>query len=622
MPPSPLCLVADGGGPFNPTLNGLNITPGDTVSVQLESPAGVASWYLQCGLTIGTPPVVVPGSGTDELGTPPTLVGVNPTTGLVTAPTTTVTFTFPASTGRALLFSSTVTGTFGQITTTFALFSPTGGGYRVGPSGLTKEGSNSFGWASIVNPAIRNIGSGGGVATVAGVSPVVITGTSTNPIVNLQLPSQTQGDILYFNGTNWVRLPAGTSGEFLETLGPGFNPVWAPAAGGGFSDNSSAQRTRQEPWLRRNEYTSSGEGGTGQIFLSSLSGIVTPLKDGIPGGKTGVGIAVLGDKVYFVGKDNSGNTGALYGVDLFGRTGLSANPTGPIHRYQSPGSVYDAPTDFFGIRAMNSTETTTDDYLFGIFPDASFVHLGIVGGAAPYPTYLTTYNVATPTVPVRACFYGSTITAFSNTLTFFFSGSDGNIYSVTGTGGTITNVYTTGDAPGAMFVSDAGDLWVVYTTSGTLARFSVTFTGPVPTLVLLNTYSTTGPWGSSLTAMVDMISDGRFAWILDSAAYTSGGIAGFDLQSGALVKGFQTPAIVVGGNINRLVWDGTALYYTSGNSGNSIWRVHPETGAALFAASTGVDAVSRGVVVDDSGTIIVANYFSAAGMNLTLALRP
>jgi hypothetical protein len=35
-----------------------------------------------------------------------------------------------------------------------------------------------------------------------------------------------QGDILYFNGTSWARLPAGTSGQFLKSFGSGANPAW------------------------------------------------------------------------------------------------------------------------------------------------------------------------------------------------------------------------------------------------------------------------------------------------------------------------------------------------------------------------------------------------------------
>ncbi len=40
----------------------------------------------------------------------------------------------------------------------------------------------------------------------------------------------TQGDVLYFNGTDWVALSVGISGYFLKTQGAGANPIWASAA--------------------------------------------------------------------------------------------------------------------------------------------------------------------------------------------------------------------------------------------------------------------------------------------------------------------------------------------------------------------------------------------------------
>ena len=43
---------------------------------------------------------------------------------------------------------------------------------------------------------------------------------------DLAISGQAQGDILYFNGTNWVRLPAGTAGKVLKTGGPSANPSW------------------------------------------------------------------------------------------------------------------------------------------------------------------------------------------------------------------------------------------------------------------------------------------------------------------------------------------------------------------------------------------------------------
>jgi len=47
----------------------------------------------------------------------------------------------------------------------------------------------------------------------------------------IDLASAAQGDVLYHNGTSYVRLGAGTSGQFLQTTGAGANPVWASAGG-------------------------------------------------------------------------------------------------------------------------------------------------------------------------------------------------------------------------------------------------------------------------------------------------------------------------------------------------------------------------------------------------------
>ena len=45
----------------------------------------------------------------------------------------------------------------------------------------------------------------------------------------------TQGDILYRDGSGLQRLPAGTSGQYLETKGSGQNPVWSNVSTGAYS---------------------------------------------------------------------------------------------------------------------------------------------------------------------------------------------------------------------------------------------------------------------------------------------------------------------------------------------------------------------------------------------------
>ena len=46
---------------------------------------------------------------------------------------------------------------------------------------------------------------------------------------DLSITSEVQGDVIYFDGTHWVRLPAGISGQFLQTNGASSNPAWATA---------------------------------------------------------------------------------------------------------------------------------------------------------------------------------------------------------------------------------------------------------------------------------------------------------------------------------------------------------------------------------------------------------
>ena len=48
----------------------------------------------------------------------------------------------------------------------------------------------------------------------------------------IDLASAAQGDVLYHNGTSYVRLAPGTSGQYLQTAGAGANPAWASVVGG------------------------------------------------------------------------------------------------------------------------------------------------------------------------------------------------------------------------------------------------------------------------------------------------------------------------------------------------------------------------------------------------------
>ncbi len=72
------------------------------------------------------------------------------------------------------------------------------------------------------------VGNASNVATNVAVSgDATISNTGAVSVVDLTIASQATGDILYFNGTNWVRLPIGTAGQTLTVNGGATAPVWA-----------------------------------------------------------------------------------------------------------------------------------------------------------------------------------------------------------------------------------------------------------------------------------------------------------------------------------------------------------------------------------------------------------
>jgi hypothetical protein len=152
---SAACTVKDGGGSPVVTTNGVNITPANTITIQLAALSGVDIWTL----------TIV---GMDEVTAAPT-VSINYTT-------KTATFTAPAS-GAAIRFQSSATSQNGihpttgrtgyTVTETFCVYTLTGG-KRVAALGETFEGDADFGWTTKVNDIIRTGGGGGSTPSGTG----------------------------------------------------------------------------------------------------------------------------------------------------------------------------------------------------------------------------------------------------------------------------------------------------------------------------------------------------------------------------------------------------------------------------------------------------------------------
>lgn len=98
-----------------------------------------------------------------------------------------------------------------------------------------------------------------------------------------------QGDVLYYNGTAWVRLGAGTSGQFLKTNGAGANPAWAT-----LSDSFGSQLLH----VRDEKANNTGAGGVSTSwFKRTLNTIMT---NEISGASLSSSVITLPSGTYYI----------------------------------------------------------------------------------------------------------------------------------------------------------------------------------------------------------------------------------------------------------------------------------------------------------------------------------
>lgn len=107
-------------------------------------------------------------------------------------------------------------------------FAVCGGGGGDGGGGVSPPNLTGF-WFNSSSATLD----GNAVTLTGDVSQQAISGNNVPlNVTGLHLTSQAQGDIAYYNGSAWVILAPGTSGDFLETHGASANPTWAAVSGG------------------------------------------------------------------------------------------------------------------------------------------------------------------------------------------------------------------------------------------------------------------------------------------------------------------------------------------------------------------------------------------------------
>ena len=125
------------------------------------------------------------------------------------------------------------------------------------PDPKAGDSSNQIANTRFVTVAIATAIASVGLPSIAGLALLANSSTGTAVPGGVSLSNyldvaagSAQGEFLYRNAATWVVLPAGTSGQFLQTQGTALNPQWAtqtrvllntltPSAAGSATDTSS-----------------------------------------------------------------------------------------------------------------------------------------------------------------------------------------------------------------------------------------------------------------------------------------------------------------------------------------------------------------------------------------------
>jgi len=211
---SPTCLVKDGAGAYTATTNGNNVTPANTISIQLASVAGVSAWSISCVYT-------------DELSSAATVTAAL----VIDSLNKIATYTAPTA-GRAYIFQSKINGGIDvngtvqpALTTTLGIYTLAGSGNRVLATNETIEGNPTFGYVATINPALRSVAGGGTVPSGSGIPHIV--GGAYSAAATLIVDA----DVSAAAAVAVSKLAPGANTQVLTTTAG--VTVWAAAAGGG-----------------------------------------------------------------------------------------------------------------------------------------------------------------------------------------------------------------------------------------------------------------------------------------------------------------------------------------------------------------------------------------------------
>jgi hypothetical protein len=104
---------------------------------------------------------------------------------------------------------------------------------------------------------------------------------------DFNISGQAQGDVLYFNGSNWVRLAPGTDGQHLRTQGAAANPVWE-TVGDPTDLNISGQTTGDMLYYNGANWVRLAGGTSGDVLTANGAGVAPTYQTPAGGGGSNV----------------------------------------------------------------------------------------------------------------------------------------------------------------------------------------------------------------------------------------------------------------------------------------------------------------------------------------------
>jgi hypothetical protein len=269
---------------------------------------------------------------------------------------------------------------------------------------------------------------------------VSATSGAFDDLSDVVLTSSAQGDVIYFNGTNWVNLAAGTSGKFLKTQGAGANPIW---------DNVTAGAAGLDTQVQFNDGGTNIGGDAGLTYNKTTDVLTIAGAVQLPNS----GLKVL-------------DTDASHYLIITPGSNITANriftiTTGDAARTLSMSGNITTAADFITSGANSLTLTTTGSTNVTLPTTGTLATLAGSEALTNKSINGLTVTASTGTLTITN---GKTV-SFSNTLTF--AGTDGKTL-------TISNSLTLAGADSTTITFQGTDTYVGRATTDTLTNKTLT----------------------------------------------------------------------------------------------------------------------------------------------------